>query len=657
MDVEYTGDVREAICRCLGGVEELEAQIERLCRGQAVSRVTIAPLAPGRSGAVVALVRRLEGSRALKPWVVKIAAEFALVHQERRNVETLVKDRWPLVPQLLDTGASKILIYECGGFLERYAPTTLRSGYAQTPPDALSILMRRIVEALTPVHAFAEDTLPFVEREGFQPALADQLATLSSIPSELAAALLAAWGQTLQRATQLPRLVSTGGHGDLNAGNILFEPGPNASYPLFIDFGQMHGNASRGYPANGHPPFWDFAKLERDIKTRLFLEEASSAGLSLVRIVAVIRHLDGFEPAASLPADLAALPAVRRLATTLDALRGAVGHGFSPPAIYQAWYRISVAFATLLVLYRSPDEGIDPASQQRAAAESVLALLSGASSPPSITTGAPMVPRAPDAPTPASAVVVRSFAPREPDPSDQALPRLDLTDLFNGRTPIHAVVWTGAIRQRVAEVLPALAGLPQPLLLALQTHLSISWYLGTLLNPKRGFTVNVYQRTNAGEVFWDLSRAQPPADGPDLLVTEESLKRGPDLAVVISVTHDARVDVTRAIDALALPIGRLAHACLPEPGPDAVADGGHARWLADELARRVRELVVAGSPPRRLHLFAACPVGLMLLLGQRAAAWGPTTVYEFAFEDGSRQYFPGMASGEEAKGDPESLRP
>jgi hypothetical protein len=94
------------------------------------------------------------------------------------------------------------------------------------------------------------------------------------------------------------------------------------------------------------------------------------------------------------------------------------------------------------------------------------------------------------------------------------------------------------------------------------------------------------------------------------------------------VTHDARLDARRAIDTLALPIGRLAH----------------ARWLADALAMQVRELVVA-DPPRRLHVFAACPVGLMLLLGQRADSWGPTTVYEFAFEDGSRSYFPGMASG------------
>ena len=247
-------------------------------------------------------------------------------------------------------------------------------------------------------------------------------------------------------------------------------------------------------------------------------------------------------------------------------------------------------------------------------------------------------------PSPGSLVLVRTFTPRVPDPAGLVLPPLDLTDLFNGRYPSHEDVWSRDIPQRLAAFLPALADLPQPLVLALQTHLSIGWYLGTLLNPNRGFNVNVSQRTNAGEIVWDLARAQPPNADRGWLVTEEPLNRGQDLALVVSVTHDARVDAKRAIDTLALPIGRLAHAALQEPGPDAVVDGGHARWLADALAMQVRELVVA-DPPRRLHVFAACPVGLMLLLGQRADSWCPTTVYEFAFEDGSRSYFPGMASG------------
>jgi len=70
MDVEYIGTVREDISRILGDVGELEELIRWKCRHQPVSRVTIAPLIPGRSGAVVFLVRRLDSRGARKPWLV-----------------------------------------------------------------------------------------------------------------------------------------------------------------------------------------------------------------------------------------------------------------------------------------------------------------------------------------------------------------------------------------------------------------------------------------------------------------------------------------------------------------------------------------------------------------------------------------------------------
>lgn len=81
-------------------------------------------------------------------------------------------------------------------------------------------------------------------------------------------------------------------------------------------------------------------------------------------------------------------------------------------------------------------------------------------------------------------VVVRSFPPRGPDPSALALPPLDFTDLFHGRHPIHEDVWTCEVPRRVAELLPALALQPQPLLIALQTHLSIGWYWAPVSTPR-----------------------------------------------------------------------------------------------------------------------------------------------------------------------------
>ena len=247
------------------------------------------------------------------------------------------------------------------------------------------------------------------------------------------------------------------------------------------------------------------------------------------------------------------------------------------------------------------------------------------------------------APAKGSSVVIRSFPPRVPDPANLALPPLDLTDLFIDRDPIHAEVWSREIPPRIAQALPALAILPQPLLLALQTHLSIAWFIGTKLTPKVGISVLLRQRTNAGEEIWDGSIPQEPPEASRWQVSDMELNRGDDLALVVSVTRPALADAERSIRSLALPIRHLLHVQLPEISQSAIADGSHARWLADELVRQASRLVQAHLPPR-IHLFLACPAALAFLLGQQAEALGPTTVYEFPYNHPSRCYRPGMAS-------------
>jgi hypothetical protein len=242
-----------------------------------------------------------------------------------------------------------------------------------------------------------------------------------------------------------------------------------------------------------------------------------------------------------------------------------------------------------------------------------------------------------------SGLVIRSFAPMGPDPAGLALPPLDLTDLFNDREPIHDEVWLRPIPERIQAVLPEFARLPMPLLLALHTHLSIAWHLGTQLTAKRGFIVRLRQRGQAGEELWDGATLEEPPESCRWQRSELALNRGPDLALVLSVSRLALADVERAIQTLALPIHRLLHFALPEPGPRAIANGSQACWLVEGLISDVARVVQADLPPR-IHLFAACPVAMAFLLGQQADALGPTTVYEFPFQQPDRCYKPGMSS-------------
>lgn len=240
-----------------------------------------------------------------------------------------------------------------------------------------------------------------------------------------------------------------------------------------------------------------------------------------------------------------------------------------------------------------------------------------------------------------SRLLVRSFPTAPEALPDLALPPLDLTDLFNGRDPIDDMVWSQALPQRLEAAMTKIRRLPQPLRITAHTHLSIGWFLGTRLNPKAGFRVEILQASAGLQQHWALGPAARPANADGWRLESVSRGSGTDLILLISVSKSILADVLPAIPRLGLSPAAILHACLPQPGNGAIVDGSHARWLADELIRSIHDLR-AKLRTRHLHLFAACPVGLMLLLGQQVEACGPTTVWEFAYGAATSSYRPGM---------------
>ncbi|MFN9646172.1 MAG: hypothetical protein ACK6BG_13890 [Cyanobacteriota bacterium] len=135
-----------------------------------------------------------------------------------------------------------------------------------------------------------------------------------------------------------------------------------------------------------------------------------------------------------------------------------------------------------------------------------------------------------NAPTSASSIVVRSFLP---DGVENAETLIDLTDLFicsdsRDRRPKQPEVWTQELPCRLRDAAATIERLPRPVALATHTHLSIAWYLGTLLSPKRGIPLLLRQRAaNASDQLWDCGEARLPAGGAEWLFERITLGAGP----------------------------------------------------------------------------------------------------------------------------------
>lgn len=366
---EYLNDTGSVIQKVLGvdGVKKVESFLTGQTGRSSVSRFTLKSLSPGLSGAVVLLVSRLgEDGQRKTPLFLKIASDIELINRERNNYISYVHDRWNETPKLLDSSPG-MLLYEYGGALANYDPATFRIGYCKSTTEALTGLVKRIVVSLSAFHRLGDDTVNCIERLNFDRSLSEVLKGWT-ISDDKNNTIVSLWENVKGHPSTSPKVCCTQGHGDLNSGNILFQPGADASMPVFIDFASIVHSKENG---GCRIPFWDYAKIERDIKTRMFLAEASAERLTEDEIISAIGNIDsGVQRANPKHSN-----AIEKLNEVVGALRQEVKK-YYPAYAYVGCYRVAVAFATLSILFRKqPDEDIDKDLQARVAVESAIHLL------------------------------------------------------------------------------------------------------------------------------------------------------------------------------------------------------------------------------------------------------------------------------------------
>jgi hypothetical protein len=363
---EYFDNSDQTVEKIVGKVV-FEDQLTTACGQDHVSEVSVQPLTPGLSGAAVFLIRRIGANGAFAPWVVKACKDPEIIIAERNNYTSHIENVLPRAPKLIQTGSSNLLIFPYGAYLSN--PKTLRTGYALSTASTLKTLMERIVESLQNIHHFQEDTAACLQRMPLKD-LEQRLRGLNPPLSEdVLLQLCNAWKSVSDRREEYPRIRSSA-HGDLNAGNVLFDPGSAASYPLFIDFASMvRSKDNTEYPDGFHLPFWDYAKLERDIQTRMFLKEAINEKLDKESIIGAIRFADGTNQI-SPPS-----PSINKLMDVTFTLRKNICN-VSVPNNFTGCYRTVLAYAMLSVLLReTPDADLDAGLQHLVAAEAAIALL------------------------------------------------------------------------------------------------------------------------------------------------------------------------------------------------------------------------------------------------------------------------------------------
>lgn len=330
-----------------------------------VQRIVVTPITPGRSGAATFLIRRVTNQTKLMPIVVKAATNASIIINERQNYENHIKARLGHAPQLIASD-SLALAYEFASGLF-HKPVTLRDGYASTEPSLLVALIKKLVAVLSSWYQHYPSEISNIENMTFPSPLAERLVALGNNFEKYS--FLDQWWGDFKRVRRMASPCSLYlSHGDLNVGNVLYDIESADPVPLFIDFGSVKKAIT----------YWDFVKIERDLKTRTFLRESLNRGIKTSSIVEVIRKIDAVD--LSQPSSDHGIPSAtspqQKVWECVMALRKEIVNQTGTEQFNHAYYD-SLAFSTLTVLYRDdPDNGIPLELQRIVACESAAALLS-----------------------------------------------------------------------------------------------------------------------------------------------------------------------------------------------------------------------------------------------------------------------------------------
>lgn len=211
---------------------------------------------------------------------------------------------------------------------------------------------------------------------------------------------------------------------------------------------------------------------------------------------------------------------------------------------------------------------------------------------------------------------------------------LSFIDKFNKRELKGGYSWNNDIYNNLSKFLLENTNNRTAYQLFLNTHSSIAFAAGRILNSKSGINIFPVQKTaDNGIMLWDIKFGKK-TDYSNWDITYEQLQaEQPDSALILNVTRNIHNDVIRFIRDSNLTVGTIIN-CIPnEAGATniSIKNGTHAALLANNVynAIAVRNIVERRAV---LHIFASAPNAFMFFLGQNSAGFGKCILYEYDYE-------------------------
>jgi len=163
----------------------------------------------------------------------------------------------------------------------------------------------------------------------------------------------------------------------------------------------------------------------------------------------------------------------------------------------------------------------------------------------------------------------------------------------------------------------------------LETHLSIAFVAGYLLDSKSGIEIYPMQKTR-GKKDWapeiEYKKDYPKLEHQTIVLSDEPK----DVVLVLGIRHNIMDFVKEHINNSGIEVSKIINCNVKgNVGPTAIIDGTHAIELANSVSLILNERRDIQEKRNHLHIFAACPVSFIFYLGQLSNNLGKIKLYEY----------------------------